>query len=152
LLGETGPDDIASQVLKASIVAGPYSGIAIDIKAAVVPGQHVFNDGSVYFTLDLEHLEHLEHFISKQRLQIFGHRTRASGECAAAGKTAISGDQVQLGIILQDIAEGVNGDGGPGHGQRRSPTPMIKHISIFFPSLRCRKMQLLINIVMTPTS
>ena len=61
-------------------------------------------------------LEHLDQFIAKQLLQIFCYRTGAFGERAAAGKTTVGGDQVQMGIKLLKITKGVNGDGRASNG------------------------------------
>ncbi len=93
LLGKTGADDIARQIRKPFVVVGPYGRTAIHVKAAVAPGEHVFNDGIADLAFRLEHLEHL---IAKQFLQIFGRRAGAFRECAASGKTTIGGYQVQV--------------------------------------------------------
>jgi hypothetical protein len=67
-LAETSTDDIAGQNLKTLVVVGPDGGTAVNAKAAVPPAEHLFNDGIIDLALGLEHFEH---FISKQRLQIF---------------------------------------------------------------------------------
>ena len=43
------------------------------------------------------------HLIAKNLLQIFGIRLRAFGECAAAGKTTIGGDQMQIAALQVPI-------------------------------------------------
>ncbi len=113
LLGETGADNVAGQILKALVVAGPDGRTAVDVEAAVAPGKHIFNDRIADFVFGLEHLEHL---MTKQILKIFGLKPRAFGEWAGVGKTAIGGDQVKMGIKLLKITKGVHGDGCTGDG------------------------------------
>ncbi len=88
-------DDVARQIHKAFIIIGPYGGTIVNIKAAVAPAEHVFNDSIADLALCLEHFEH---FIAKKFLQIFGRRLGAFGESATAGKATISGDDMQVRI------------------------------------------------------
>jgi hypothetical protein len=48
-LRKAGADNIAGQIFKAFVVVGPDVGTAIDIKAAMAPGEHIFKDCGVEF-------------------------------------------------------------------------------------------------------
>jgi hypothetical protein len=45
-LGETSSDVVACQVLQGFLVVGPDARAAINVKATVAPGEHIFNDGT----------------------------------------------------------------------------------------------------------
>ena len=51
LLGETSSDNVQSQILKSLFIVRPDGGLTIDFKSAMAPGEHIFNDGIVYFIL-----------------------------------------------------------------------------------------------------
>jgi hypothetical protein len=51
----------------------------------MAPGEHILNDGSADLARGLDHFEHL---MTKQLLQIFGHRSGAFVECAATAKNS----------------------------------------------------------------
>jgi len=79
------------QILKAFFIVRPNGVAAINVKATVMPSEHVFDHRVIYFAL---FLEHFEHFIAKQLFKIGGFGGRADHESAIAVKAPVGGQNV----------------------------------------------------------
>jgi len=101
------------QILQGVFIMGPNGGTAIHIEAAVAPGEHVFDDSIRNLAFGLEHFKDL---IAEEFLQISWFWTQTNLEYAITGKTAISGNNVQMRIKVLKIAKCLDGDSGAGSG------------------------------------
>ena len=62
LLGETDADDISGQVLKPLFIIGPNPRTKIDMKTAMMPGEHVFDNPTWRYSIG-KRLQQRSHFV-----------------------------------------------------------------------------------------
>lgn len=90
---------------------GPNGWAAIHIEAAVVPGEHVFDNriGDLAFGF-----EHFEHPVAEELFYIMGLRARCDKKYPIIGKATVCDNGMQMGIEILKLTESLNGDGGTG--------------------------------------
>ena len=113
-LGEGGPDDVARQVFHGRIITGRYAVAAEDVEPRMLPSgehpDHLLGN----FSLGKKHPEHL---VPKNGFQLLQLQRRGDAEHAfVAIETAISDEDVGVGIVSQEIAKRLHGDDGAGNG------------------------------------
>jgi hypothetical protein len=115
LLRERGAADVSGDVLHGLIVSGSNSGTAVDIESGVPPRQ----DKIEYFFRNLAlSPEHLEHLVLKHpflRPRVHSWRNL---EPFAPIEDAISANHVAVGVEIEEIPEGLDGDHCPRRGIR----------------------------------
>ena len=92
---------------------GPNGTAAIHIEAAVMPGEHVFNNDLIDLAFGFEHFQD---FISNQIFDVLGIRVLSFLKYSIICKTAVCCNNVEVGMKILKITEGLHSNDRSGFG------------------------------------